>query len=613
MSDPLDYVEQARQGELHRIVRENSGECYFQSGDGYHFVTPAGLHCTHFLRLSDAIRTRQTLDALAFWLRPELAASQGVLLDSWTIASVLLHALEGRSGQTLFDCLPGHPASLVGPCRAVLRSLFDRLGTKGKVTVLSSVSSSGTLQCKLRTLVDIARAPDVEVEFLSIYKFAGSDAAALCVLPEVPENYLGVQNCAHCKRDSVPLAIDPRLYYLRDRHEREVPIRKRHWEIGRRFIDKYGQVAEAFCCHVDDPNDGRHHALAIDVLRLSREATFVDAFRMTLAELDAGEADLIVVPPHAAGRALADLASRAIGAPVIETNDLRKGGLSANERVSIEQARRLLVVDDVVNSGSRLEEFNTSVREDWGGRFDRVSFAIGVARTESDDELSRITRSLTMHYPWQAHLAFAERVLLPRWDEKSCPWCKEYEYLSAASAKAPLPPDWLVGRLAQLSDTVSGLRSTPLLFPPGHARVLLGAGALAGPEGLSECPLLFSVATAIQMFKHDPDPQSRLDPGFPVGNVAGLKNLQNYSEGLMRMALLRLFRGREWGMTRQLRIVEFLRAVARRSSQRVLIGELLIAQARNAVIPFGEKDFTTIFASAFPALDVTVPRSVETP
>lgn len=602
--DAATAVAQARQADLHHLITATADHCYFRAGEGYHFVTPAGLHCTHFLRLSDAIRNRGALEALAFWLRPRLMASRAVLVDSWSIVGVALFAREECPDLRHFDCLPGHPSRLNGQCRAVLRGIEDKLAPGEKLTVLTSVSSSGTLQTSMRELLAFDRKSEPEVEFLSIYGFRGSEAEALCVLPDTPENYFGIESCEHCENGSVPLAIDPRLYYVRDREEREVPIRKGHWEIGRQFVETYGHAVGSFASHVDDPNDGRHHAFAIDVLRLIDDEAFRASFRRAIDTLDINAQHVIVVPNHDAGRALASIASEVTGAQVVVSNNLRAESVVADDRLIIEQTPRLVILDDVVNSGSRLEEFNTAIREDWGGRFERVSFLVGIARTESHDELLRIDRSLTMNHPWDADFTFAEQIFLPRWGRADCPWCHEYEFLSAISAKSPTPPEWLSDRLAQLSDTLCGLRTTPFLVPPNRERVALGAGGLAGPKGLSEGPLLFSVVSAIQALRYDPNPAFRLNPGYPFGNVAGLKNLQLYSEGLMRMSLLRLLRGPEWGMTWNTSVRQFLRNVIRRSEQRLIVGELLIAQARQAVPAYTEHDFGAIVSAEFPGLDV---------
>ena len=84
----------------------------------------------------------------------------------------------------------------------------------------------------------------------------------------------------------------------------------------------------------------------------------------------------------------------------------------------VRKSKRVLVVDDVINSGSRLRSYNRALREEYG-TFRSISILVGVARMQSRQELRDLKTALCDGHPWLAELQFVYEVVLPRWDAPS--------------------------------------------------------------------------------------------------------------------------------------------------------------------------------------------------
>src|SRR4029077_17650741 len=87
VTEPASTVSRIREHNLTRIVDEMSDFCYYRSTTSYHFLTPSLKHCTRFLRVGNLIRSVPVLDRLAFWILPDVAVADVLLIDSWSIVA----------------------------------------------------------------------------------------------------------------------------------------------------------------------------------------------------------------------------------------------------------------------------------------------------------------------------------------------------------------------------------------------------------------------------------------------------------------------------------------------------------------------------------------------
>jgi hypothetical protein len=224
-----------------------------------------------------------------------------------------------------------------------------------------------------------------------------------------------------------------------------------------------------------------------------------------------------------------------------------------------------------------------------------VNFLCAVSRPQSYLSWKTLEEQLTKKHKWHASLDFAEQVYLPYWKAADCPWCLEHALLSKQAGSIALPPKWLRERIDALTDRRNGLSSGPLFLVAGAEDNGLGAQSPLAEAGTNSMSLVFILANALQALRFEPDPKKRLgfdavsvrrldqDSIESLGNVFGQSNMDRYSEGLIRGALLRVVRGSEWGGDNHARAIAKLVESAKDNSQLVMVGELLLSLARQGV------------------------------
>ena len=344
------------------------------------------------------------------------------------------------------------------------------------------------------------------------------------------------------------------------------------------FIGKHYKRLDLLSVHRDDQN-GRHHAFHVNVASLLHDPDFQETFRSRLWQLNP-RPEIAVTPQDDVSSKMGETASQELGIPHVAIDS--HAILQETERRRLNNATRLLIVDDVLVSGARIEGYNKALRERQQP-LEAVHFLVGFARPTSHRALLNLRTALTTHVPWVARLSTVETLFLPDWRQEQCPWCREFTFLSQLASLEPDPPEWLKRRLAELTERARGMREEPLLVLPDVRLRTLSNGSLAGPEGMNSMATLFSVASALQALRHD-DESHQLNPHFPAFQVFGVRNLINYSEGLLRGVLLRTVLPGEWSETIEVSELEqLLREAARVQDQDIILGEIIIAAVRGSI------------------------------
>jgi hypothetical protein len=500
-----------------------------------------------------------------------------------------------------FDCLPEHPAHNSIGCRTVVERLLARIPANGKLVAFVSISGSGKLVQHLKDLLAERTQAGLDFECWSIFGYENEKANELngCFAIAPQRETYTYDDCKLCEQGSVPLSIDPVAYHLKSLHEQPVFLTQFHAKPARPFIDTYKETPGLFLVHHDDRNDGRHHAFDLDMVMLISQPEFVQRLLSKFKSLE-GQVDLVVAPNHEPGKMLAAEAAKAFHCPIIIHDTLQKTALSSAETDAVTKARKLLIVDDVVNSGSRLKRYVQSVREGRYGQFDVFNYLVAVARPSSPQDLSALSKSLTAGHTWKGAFDAVEEIILPAWSKDECPWCLEFDFLSRIAREFARPPRWLSHRLARLRDRNTGITDEPLFLLPRVDSVVMGEKSPVCPGGVSSMVGTFLFASALQRHRHDPDPLKQLHPGFPVGNVMNPENVSTrYTEGLIRAILLRLVRRAEWGQVPGVETRDFLLKEIAQDNQKVLAGELLFALGRSALPPVSPGKFLPAFAEFF--------------
>ena len=351
----------ACQADLLSVLHNAREFCYLRATKAHHFISPSGRHCSLFLRVGDAIRSVDALDRLAFWLLPEVANADAVIIDSWTISSVVLRSLNLLKTKIAFDCLAAHPRFESSSAAAAIDRLISPLSANPKVACIVSVTSSGSFQDFIERIVQAVNRP-LELRITNIYGFAGCPArssSVLCRLPEQVENYNSIGECKLCQDGSEAIQVDPRLYYFRDRTEFEKPLKLTHFSESRQTCLDLADLSGAFRIHRGDNSGGstKHHAFNIDVPTVLGKQLCKDQCLDVFRSLDP-QPTVIVTPDHESGRLIAGIAQEVLRAHVIVHNTLRPSlGMAPQDLDALQHAKSVLVVDDVLNSGKRLRDY----------------------------------------------------------------------------------------------------------------------------------------------------------------------------------------------------------------------------------------------------------------
>ncbi len=601
-------VSKVRKADLLQLLEEDGGACAFEAHANYHFVTPSLTHTSRFMRIGDLLHNLHTLDQMAFWLRPYIGTADAILVDSWSIASAILRTLQINRLQIPFDCFPEHPAHNSIACQRVVEGLLARLPLGGRLVAFVSISGSGRLVEHIQTMFNERAAGRFTIECLSIYGFASTPNQLNC-FARIPTHETFFQDpCELCASGSIPIHIDPAAYHLKSLSEPEVLLSKSHLAAAKPFIERYRDTKNLFIVHHDDRNDGRHHAFDLNMFTLFSHPEFAKRFDEKLVSL-LGNVDLIVSPDHEAGKYMADRAKAVFGCPVIIHDTLDRNALSVNDLGIVLNARKILIVDDVVNSGSRLRQYIQSVREGHYLSCQMLSYLVALARPSTPQHLTELSKTLTDGHNWKGHFHAVEEIILPNWNEELCPWCREFDFISGIARRFARPPRWLTARLAKLRNRTEGISDEPILLLPGVSSVVLGDQSPICSGESSSMVVMFALASALQAQRNDKYLKKQLHPRFPVSNVMSPENVKDrYTEGLIRAALLRLVHRAEWGQLASMQTRSFLAEQLLVANQKIIAGELFIALGRSLLPPISAKEFKSSFAEFFHAdLEIIAP------
>ena len=286
---------------------------------------------------------------------------------------------------------------------------------------------------------------------------------------------------------------------------------------------------------------------------------------------------MILVPPHNAGKKLAAIAADRLETrtgycpEIVEHLDLNIPANISNNGEATKEMRRihvqikqfdsdsaLLVLDDVMTTGYRIRGYQKRLRElEFRGQ---IHYRIGVCRMSNAEDKKEIENTLRPNESGKYHTVdFVENVILPNWDEQSCPLCVERRRLDQLINEEAVPAgSILLDRATQLLNSVDqGLVDDVFFGLPSTQPLQITPNSFFVKEGATQAVVLCSVAAAIQELRNHDDLSKRLNAqGFPVRRTFALKNLDSYTDGILRAALLRCLQAVE--LQKTLRVKEAL-------------------------------------------------------
>jgi hypothetical protein len=317
----------------------------------------------------------------------------------------------------------------------------------------------------------------------------------------------------------------------------------------------------------------------------------VDAFKeelyRTLNELKGDQEGviLIVTPPHSAGRMLGEIAGDFLGAKHICHDHLK--GLPAVDRELMLSANHIIILDDVMITGNRIQRYLRALREEFDNdhlkkSLRKVTWFPMIARPPESDTIATIRDSLG-HHAWENELIFLYDVVLPHWDRKSCPWCQEAEILEKTIGTPFDEPEWYRSRRESLIyGTGQGISERPLLLLPGVETRTAGGSSPLADEGACEMQVLFLFAVALQRLRTDK--KEPLGSGLFQNNVLAIYGAQEadansfcrFSEALFQAVLLRIVKCDEWSKDAKSAGVDGIGELVRAGESDFLLAESIL-------------------------------------
>lgn len=563
------------QFDLESIINKHSNESFVKSGSEFHFVTPSHNHTNAFFRLGDSIRDRDELDRIAFWALKEIDESDFLLIDSWTIAAIPLRAFQILSKKTRFDVLPAHPARNPSECIAILCSAAPELKNSIKTTLLVSVASSGSLIESVEKMFSRDH-PSKKLNIVSIYSFDAS-IPGICVVDKGIVNYK-YADCAFCNQGSLPIEIHPSSYYAKDANDAGVILSKAVAESGRGFFDQYNEfLSDVVFFHRGDKAKGnRHFSYYIDYSILSQLEIFKAKLKLRVSEV-LSSGGLII--SFADDPVIKEVANS------LGVDFLHLGAIDAikDSRVCdlVKNAVAVIVYDTVVIRGTRLELLNNRMRQTpaLSEAISSLHFLVGIFRPSEVATEGRLRNSLAYQDSSVIRgFSFIEQLILP--DSSSpCPWCQEYEAINRSIKKGFRAVGAFHDRVALLANTVDGISGADALFHIDATTrdLTLGDGSYLAPPKTCVSGVILAVVSGLQRMRTAIEEKSRLAPRFPYAQVISSKNFSNYSEGVIRAALIRNGSSFEFGVLEKEKSISILQDSFADADQLCMLSEYIIA------------------------------------
>jgi hypothetical protein len=562
--------------ELYLFLKQSNA--LFQARKNFVYRAPSKRHVNMFLRVGNVQRNRQVLDAFFFWMLPHLKGRTGILTETWSISSIALNAarlLERyRASLSYAGSKPDEPSqeqchvdmlsSYLDDLSLVLPETRDFLrraagdGSREILVLLSAVATGNSL-ARLREAVIREQFREGEFEFLALYKLDREQSIqCLC---DISSGIGGMRFTALSREEvgSRPvIEIDRGAYFPLEIKETPLSIFSKHAKPGKEFFTQY-QNASVVTLHrtsVDSAGQElRHHGIYIDVEPMLRRARFRDKLSAEIATLRA-KPMLVVTPPHRAGQQLVDEVLKLLEPRwegpinVLVHPDLRSPEPIIAKKIKEADVKSvILVVDDVSVTGQRLSRYQQSLRElSFAGQ---VVYLVGVARPDSDKNWDR--RVVELKYraevDVQHQVICIEKLILPDWDHKTCPWCAETRSLATLvqqkrlneSAVSPVFQRVMALELASIQ---KGLLDDAVWHNQGAGRLRLTDNSIFIKDvdgSATEADVIAAVAAAIQQMRTTPDEEKRLESTYPHVSVLNPRDYfgNRFNDDILRIAILR--------------------------------------------------------------------------
>ncbi|MGE3578210.1 MAG: hypothetical protein AB7I25_07090 [Vicinamibacterales bacterium] len=475
--------------------------CLLPPADEFHYEGPNRSHFSGFVRPGLAMLSTAALDSFAFWLLPHFTPGQPILVDTGHLLSLSLHVPRYLQTHTQNGTLPNSACDALRGYWEDDTDLLQRLlplrarTHENHLLVVISARSSGRLESRIRAL---AAPLWEEITVVNLYgiRHGDEDAHVMCTLPGAYAR-LGVAPCRLCSSGVPVVKVDPRTYLLElSAVAKRETLNRRDAASARQFFERYrGQDVVTLHRTRRDPGEPpRHHMIHLDVARMLDSPTFTDKLDAQVSALGGG-VELVLAPSHQCAGLLGQRAAALLGTDLVICDAEQLRHLSVAQRIRITQSRSILIVDDVITTGTRLRGYQARLRALEGfNASTTVRLLVGVARPTSETQLV-LARDMLGH---ESAFSCVEKVVLPNWDQRDCPWCAERALLEAADIN---DSDYFRERLAAVRN-VDGLTGDIFIRLDQTLPEMVMTDSPVFGSGLTQSELFMAVASALQEMRN---------------------------------------------------------------------------------------------------------------
>ena len=552
--------------DLIMLTRECELECYARKSDallsarnGFVYKAPSGQFVRQFLRVGNIQKSRQAINAVFFWMLPYMKHCCAIIVDTWSISSIALNSarlLERyqkgiRCRVDMFSTYFDGSDNSYSIADNILQHTC--LEENSSVLVIFSAVRSGRSLSQSQSHFEEVK-PHQQFRYLAIYTLDNtSQVDALCSRLSSPA-FDSVDG-----NDAV-ITIDASSYFPVTVKDKPLNIRKSNASPNKDFFDSF-KGARVLRIHRDvhdlSGNKLQHHAFDIDVESLLEKTEFLDLFHTKLNTLN--EISIVVVPPHNAGKKMGNEACKylevknGVTPKLIIHADLDPRDICQEVKDVFRDTysqTNILILDDVSTTGQRLSDYQTSLRKlEFCGH---ISYLVGVARPDDDSVWDNRIRNLKFrgsNHPNHT-VEYVEKIVLPNWDEKRCPWCMESSWLSREIRKTdgfnPVSRNLAINRHRTLLKAADGegLINEVFWIPPTQLRPTITRGSIfVHHDGAAEADIVASVAGAIQRMRVNEKEEQCLRYDFPQPRILAPENYlgpaPSFNDHILKMSILR--------------------------------------------------------------------------
>lgn len=577
-----DIIKILQQKEMESFVTNSNA--LFHSPPGTIYKTPSLEYSHYFLRVGNIQTRRHVLDAIFFWLIPHLKNTSAILTDSWSVSSMAFNTARllcryddtinhGSFHVNMLSSHPGGQKNLDAETYASIEPLLYQ-NEKKILFLLSAIKTEKSFHA-LKKVFSGFELED-KIETVALFKLVkkntlvdGNIVRILCDLSNIEG--ISFDSSSDLSSNEKIFPIDEKVFFPLRIQESQIILPINSFENSKQFCHDYCNK-NVFTTHRDalDLKKAfiRHHGIFLDINKMLEVNTFTDKIKGTIDAFSKAPV-YIIHPPHEQGEKLAAFIKALLDIKFGTTveifsitdtliNDEDRG--IAQHLKKLSETDMLLVIDDVSITGNRLKSYQQNLRASYKGQ---IHYFIGVARPEDDKvwkkkvaELKLRINSTGGKHSEQHILTSIEKINIPDWDEKSCPWCNEKDILFKliTEKKHDGKPfiTSLRNRYSELRDSKKEGLSNNLFFSykQSNKPAFLGGSVFYESKNISEADLFVAVAASIHHLRVFGGPEFKnesniitlgeLNPYFKILAIdAYLSPGARYNEPIIRACIIR--------------------------------------------------------------------------